>query len=66
MIYADLNSLEVTLGNATFKMLLAMLMGAFVGAERKRKGQIAGVRTFALISMGSCLAMLLSLYVPQV
>ena len=66
MIYADLNSLEVTLGNATFKMLLAMLMGAFVGAERKRKGQIAGVRTFALISMGSCLAMLLSIYVPQV
>ena len=43
-----------------------MLLGALVGAERKRKGQIAGVRTFALISMGACLAMLLSIYVPQV
>lgn len=36
-----------------------------IGAERKRKGQTAGIRTFALISMGACLAMLLSIYVPQ-
>lgn len=43
-----------------------MLLGMIVGAERKRKGQIAGIRTFALISMGACLAMLLSIYVPQV
>lgn len=42
-----------------------MLLGAMVGVERKRKGQIAGIRTFALISMGACLAMLLSIYVPQ-
>ena len=34
--------------------------------ERKRKGQIAGIRTFALISMGATLAMLLSIYVPQI
>lgn len=66
MIYRDLNSLEVTLGNGVFRLVLSMLLGALVGAERKRKGQIAGVRTFALISMGACLAMLLSIYVPQV
>lgn len=65
-VLADLNSLEVTLGNSVFKLLVSMILGALVGAERKRKGQIAGVRTFALISMGSCLAMLLSIYVPQV
>ena len=65
-VYADLNSLEVTLGNGVFKPVMSMVLGALVGAERKRKGQIAGVRTFALISMGSCLAMLLSIYVPQV
>ena len=62
-VYADLNSLEVTLGNGVFKLVMSMVLGALVGAERKRKGQIAGVRTFALISMGSCLAMLLSIYV---
>jgi len=42
-----------------------MLLGSIVGFERKRKGQNAGVRTFALISMGATLAMLLSIYVPQ-
>ena len=42
-----------------------MVFGAMVGYERKRKGQTAGVRTFALISMGAALAMILSIYVPQ-
>ena len=59
-------STEVNLGNTVFRLVLSMALGMVVGAERKRKGQIAGVRTFALISMGACLAMLLSIYVPQV
>ena len=46
-------------------MLLSLALGGAVGYERKRKGQIAGVRTFALISMGATLAMLLSIYIPQ-
>lgn len=49
-----------------FRLILSMVLGMVVGAERKRKGQVAGIRTFALISMGACLAMLLSIYVPQV
>lgn len=60
------NSLEVNMTNSVFRLILSMLLGMIVGAERKRKGQIAGIRTFALISMGACLAMLLSIYVPQV
>ena len=52
--------------NSIFRLVLSMVLGMVVGAERKRKGQIAGIRTFALISMGACLAMLLSIYVPQV
>lgn len=63
---ADLNSLELNLTNSLFRMVLSMVLGMAVGAERKRKGQIAGIRTFALISMGACLSMLLSIYVPQV
>lgn len=61
-----LNSNEINLWNAAYRLVVAMVLGTLVGAERKRKGQIAGVRTFALISMGACLAMLLSIYVPQV
>ncbi len=60
------NSLEVNMANSFFRLVLSMVLGMVVGAERKRKGQIAGIRTFALISMGACLAMLLSIYVPQV
>lgn len=65
-IYTDLNSLDVNMANSIFRMLLSMTLGVVIGAERKRKGQIAGIRTFALITMGACLAMLLSIYVPQV
>lgn len=59
------NSLNVNVINTIFRLILSMALGMTVGAERKRKGQIAGVRTFALISMGACLAMLLSIFVPQ-
>lgn len=64
-LVSDLGSLTVDPFNSLFRLLLSMMLGAAVGTERKRKGQIAGVRTFALISMGACLAMLLSIYVPQ-
>ena len=65
-LYEDLISLDANLVTSLFRMLLSMALGVVIGAERKRKGQIAGIRTFALITMGACLAMLLSIYVPQV
>lgn len=61
----ELDSLDLNVVNALFRMILSMLLGVIIGAERKRKGQIAGIRTFSLITMGACLAMLLSIYVPQ-
>lgn len=56
---------EVTTAGAIFKLVLSLVLGSIVGLERKHKGQIAGLRTFALISMGATLAMILSIYVPQ-
>lgn len=58
-------STHLTAANASIRLLVSILFGMVVGYERKRKGQIAGIRTFALMSMGACLAMLLSIYVPQ-
>ena len=55
----------VTVGSSLFKLLLSMVLGAVVGLERRHKGQIAGMRTFALICMGATLAMLVSIYIPQ-
>ena len=64
--YDAVNTVEVTATSAVFKLCVSLLLGSCVGMERKRKGQIAGIRTFALISMGATLAMLLSIYVPQI
>ena len=60
-----LHSDDVNALNAVCKLTLSLLLGCVVGLERKRKGQIAGLRTFALISMGATLAMILSIYIPQ-
>lgn len=65
-LYLQINSPDVNLPGAVAKLLLSMLLGAIIGIERRRKGQIAGLRTFALISMGATLAMLISIYIPQV
>ncbi len=64
-IYSSINSVEVNTLSSIYKLGLSLLLGSVVGFERKRKGQSAGVRTFALISMGATLAMILSIYVPQ-
>ena len=64
-IYNDIVSPDVNLAGAVTKLVLSLLLGAVIGIERRRKGQIAGLRTFALISMGATLAMLISIYIPQ-
>ena len=56
---------DVNAVNAVFKLTMSLILGCIIGLERKRKGQIAGLRTFALISMGATLAMILSVYIPQ-
>lgn len=65
-IIDKINSPEVSVISSVFKLVLAMALGSIIGYERKLKGQIAGVRTFSLICMGATLAMILSIYVPQV
>ena len=61
----QVNDENVNAVGAVFKLLLSMLLGATVGLERRHKGQIAGMRTFALICMGATLAMLVSIFIPQ-
>lgn len=60
-----INSQEISATSSVFKLMLSMLLGDIVGFERKSKGQNAGIRTFALISMGATMAMILSVYVLQ-
>ena len=64
-VWDAIQSNDVTTVGAIFKLALSMLLGSIVGLERKSKGQIAGDRTFALISMGATLAMLVGIYIPR-
>lgn len=59
----DIFSTDITQTGAFFRLLLSLVLGCMIGYERRRKGQMAGVRTFALISMGATLAMIISIYV---
>jgi putative Mg2+ transporter-C (MgtC) family protein len=42
------------------KLLLALLLGLALGFERTIAGKMAGMRTYALVSMGSCLLVMVS------
>ncbi|MGD9014916.1 MAG: MgtC/SapB family protein [Candidatus Omnitrophota bacterium] len=45
------------------RLILAVLLGGLIGFEREVRGHSAGLRTHILVSLGSCLIMLTSLYV---
>lgn len=47
---------------ATVKLTVAALLGAMVGYEREAHGEAAGFRTFILVSVGSCLIMMVSMH----
>ena len=42
------------------RLLLAALLGALIGIERERKNRAAGLRTHIIVSLASCLIMLIS------
>jgi putative Mg2+ transporter-C (MgtC) family protein len=44
----------------TFRLVIALLLGGIIGWQREHYGHEAGVRTFSLISLGSCLFGILS------
>ncbi len=50
---------------AAFRLFLALVVGGALGFERSWKREYAGLRTHILISLGSCLLMLLSIWIPE-
>jgi hypothetical protein len=60
--------LQAHFGPATVvsRLLLAAVLSGVVGWERERLRKPAGFRTHILVGVGSCLIMLVSLYVPVV
>lgn len=50
----------------SIRLLSAMVLGALIGLERETHGKDAGVRTYALVSMGSALFMIVSIDIVKV
>ncbi|MDO8590110.1 MAG: MgtC/SapB family protein [bacterium] len=44
-------------------LVVALILGSTLGLERSLAGKTAGVRTFGLVSMGSCLFILIARFV---
>ena len=49
-------------GTVLVRMILAMLLGGFIGLERSKRGRSAGMRTHIFVSIGAALASLLGCY----
>lgn len=45
------------------RLVLSVILGGFIGLERQMHRRTAGLRTHILVSLGSCLIMLTSLYI---
>jgi putative Mg2+ transporter-C (MgtC) family protein len=45
---------------AVFQLILATIFGALIGLERKIKGKEAGLQTYSLVTLGTCLFTVLS------
>ncbi len=57
---------EVTYLAVALRILVAMIVGGLIGMERGRKNRAAGLRTYMLVCVGSCLIMLTNQFIFQV
>lgn len=56
---------EITWETALARFLISFFLGALIGFERETHNQPAGLRTHILISIGSTMVMLISIFIPQ-
>lgn len=50
---------------ALFRLTMSVLIGAIIGYDRSRRGSPAGIKTHALVCLGSTLVMIVSLYINE-
>lgn len=55
----------VTEQSVLFRIILAILIGGLIGLERGMKNRPAGLRTYMLVCVGSCLIMMTNQYIYQ-
>jgi len=57
---------ELTLQSILIRVILAFFLGGLVGLERGMKNRPAGLRTYMLVCLGSCIVMITNQYVVTV
>lgn len=61
-----LESTVITPAVIIVRLSVSFILGAVIGIERQLRRRDAGMRTFTLICMGSTMAMLISIWIPQI
>ena len=56
---------EITYESIVVRILSAIIVGGLIGLERGMKNRPAGLRTYMLVCIGSCLIMLTNQYIYQ-
>ena len=57
---------ELTIWSILLRILISIVLGGFIGVERGMKNRPAGLRTYMLVCLGSCVVMLINQYTAQV
>ena len=57
---------ELTMMGIIVRILVAVVLGGIIGMERGMKNRPAGLRTYMLVCVGSCVVMLINQYAYQV
>lgn len=52
----------IALQTVIFRLVIALLLGSLIGLERESGERAAGIRTHALVALGSCLIMIVSAF----
>ena len=61
-----LEARELTFAGIVVRILTAMILGGIIGLGRGMKNRPAGLRTYMLVCVGSCVGMLINQYAYQV
>ncbi len=56
---------EINIYTSILKLVVSFILGVIIGIERQSRRRDAGIRTFTLICVGSTVAMLVSIWIPQ-
>lgn len=65
MNWSLLDDTEINVYTISIRLILSVFLGGILGWERESRRQHAGLRTHIIISLGSSLLMLVSIFIPQ-